>query len=166
MSDIIWHQAIVTRKRRYECNRYYSFMLWFTGLSGSENQLWWMLLKKNYYTNVITLLMFWMARIHNWMFIKILNRLRQKTPMSAKVFFAKILISFLFFLQKIVNNNSIDIYLIELLLKIHDLDRVRFLVSGHDQEVNYCRYISKFLNHLRISVQNGYRLMSLYCHWI
>ncbi len=77
------------------------------------------------------------------MLIKILNIIRQKTPRSAKVFSAKILISFLFFLQKIVNNNSIDIYLIELLFKIHDFERVKLLISGHGEEVYYCRFKEK-----------------------
>ena len=72
--------------------------------------------------------------------MNLLNRLKQKTPMTTKVFVAKILISFLFLLQKIVNNKSIDIYLIELLLHLHDLERVKVIISDHDDDVNYCRF--------------------------
>lgn len=34
-SNIVWHQATVTRARREEMNRHKSFILWFTGLSGA-----------------------------------------------------------------------------------------------------------------------------------
>ena len=34
-TNIIYHQATVTRKRRNELNNHKSFILWFTGLSGS-----------------------------------------------------------------------------------------------------------------------------------
>ena len=34
-TNIVYHQATVTRKRRNELNNHKSFILWFTGLSGS-----------------------------------------------------------------------------------------------------------------------------------
>jgi len=34
-SDIIWHQATVTRERRSQQNGHRSAVLWFTGLSGA-----------------------------------------------------------------------------------------------------------------------------------
>jgi adenylylsulfate kinase len=33
--NVVWHQATVTRERREELNGHKSFVLWFTGLSGS-----------------------------------------------------------------------------------------------------------------------------------
>jgi len=34
-SNVVWHHATVTRKRREELNNHRSVMLWFTGLSGA-----------------------------------------------------------------------------------------------------------------------------------
>lgn len=34
-SDVVWHQATVTRARREDMNEHKSVVLWFTGLSGS-----------------------------------------------------------------------------------------------------------------------------------
>lgn len=34
-SDVVWHQATVTRERREKANGHRSFILWFTGLSGA-----------------------------------------------------------------------------------------------------------------------------------
>lgn len=34
-SDVVWHQATVTRSRREDMNAHKSVVLWFTGLSGS-----------------------------------------------------------------------------------------------------------------------------------
>jgi len=34
-SNVVWHHATVTRKRREELNRHHSVILWFTGLSGA-----------------------------------------------------------------------------------------------------------------------------------
>lgn len=33
--NVVWHQATVTRERREKMNKHKSFVLWFTGLSGS-----------------------------------------------------------------------------------------------------------------------------------
>jgi len=33
--NVVWHQATVTRDRREKLNQHRSFVLWFTGLSGS-----------------------------------------------------------------------------------------------------------------------------------
>ncbi len=33
--NVVWHQATVTRERREQLNKHKSFVLWFTGLSGS-----------------------------------------------------------------------------------------------------------------------------------
>jgi adenylylsulfate kinase len=34
-SNVVWHQATVTRQRREQANGHRSFILWFTGLSGA-----------------------------------------------------------------------------------------------------------------------------------
>lgn len=34
-SNIVWHEAIVSRQEREQLNRHKSFILWFTGLSGA-----------------------------------------------------------------------------------------------------------------------------------
>lgn len=38
-SDTVWHRATVTRDRREQLNGHKSVIVWFTGLSGSGNDI-------------------------------------------------------------------------------------------------------------------------------
>ena len=59
-SNVIWQQAIVTRKLREAQNGHRGAIVWFTGLSGSGNPLWHMPQKKPCIEKVAAPL-FWMV---------------------------------------------------------------------------------------------------------